>query len=206
MASETDPLGGATRFTYDQAGRLTSTADADGVAQTTTRTTAGGTVEIRETTTLGRVSTFRTESVSGGITRTFVGPDGAATTETTGADGARSITFADGSTLALGSVASSTWGISAPVLTPQVATRPDGVVSRTDVVQTLESTGGLPYALAGSVTTTVSGQTWVQTFDPSGRTSTLVDPAGRKSVDGYDADGRLVSSSGPGSPRMLPSQ
>jgi RHS repeat-associated protein len=202
VTSETDPVGGVTRFGYDQAGRLASSTDADGVAQLTARSASETTVEIRETTTLGRVSTFRTAAESGGIQRTFVGPDGATTSETTSADGARSITFADGSSLALGTVASDTWGMSAPVLTPQVATRPDGVVSKTDVAQALKSTGGLPYALAGSITSTVNGQAWVQTFDPSARTSTLVDPAGRKLVDGYDADGRLVSSSGPSSPTV----
>ena len=200
VTSETDPVGGVTRFTYDQAGRLAGSTDADGVAQLTARTTSGGAVETRETTTLGRVSTFRTESVGGGIRRTFVGPDGATTTETTGADGARSITFPDGSSLALGAKPSNTWGMSAPILTPQVATRPDGVVSRTDVVQALNPTGGLPYALAGSITSTVNGQAWVQTFDPGARTSTLVDPAGRRLVDGYDTAGHLVSSSGPGTP------
>ena len=192
VTSETDPLGNVTRFTYDQAGRLASSTDADGVAQTATRTTTGTSVEIRETTTLGRVSTFRTESVSGGIRRTFVGPDGATTTETTNADGSRSITFSDGTTLALGAKASSAWGMSAPVLTPQVSTRPDGVVSKTEIVQALTPTGGLPYALAGTITSTVNGQAWVQTFDPAARTVTLLDPAGRKSVDAYDPGGHLV--------------
>ncbi|HEY4227980.1 MAG TPA: RHS repeat-associated core domain-containing protein, partial [Candidatus Limnocylindrales bacterium] len=202
VTSETDPVGGVTRFTYDQAGRLASTTDADGVAQLTAQTTSGAAVEIRETTTLGRVTTFRTEPVDGGIVRTFIGPDGAATTEMTGADGARSITFADGSKLTLGAQSSRSWGMAAPILTPQVATRPDGVAAKTDVVQALQSTGGLPYALAGSVTSTVNGQAWVETFDPSARTSTLVDPAGRRQVNAYDAGGRLVASSGPGSPPM----
>ena len=202
VTSETDPVGGVTRFSYDQAGRLASSTDADGVAQLTARTTSGATIEISETTTLGRVSKFRTGSTSGGIQRTFIGPDGATTTETVGADGTRSITFADGSTLTLGAEASSTWDMSAPVLTPQVATRPDGVVSKTDVAEDLESTDGLPYELAGAIKTTVNGQDWVQTFDPSARTSTLVDPAGRKQVNGYDADGRLISTSGPATPTM----
>ena len=131
-----------------------------------------------------------------------VGPDGATTTETTNNDGSRSISFADGTTLALGAKASNTWGMAAPVLTPEVATRPDGVVSKTDVMQALASSGGLPYALTGTITSTVNGQAWTQAFDPTARTVTLLDPAGRKSVDAYDPDGHLVSSSAPGSPTV----
>jgi RHS repeat-associated protein len=202
VTSETDPLGNVTRLTYDQAGRLTSSMDADGVGQSATRTATAASITILETTILGRVSTFRTESAGGGTRRTFIGPDGATTTETTNADDSRSITFSDGTTLALGAKASSAWGMSAPVLTPAVATRPDGVVSRTEVVQALASSGGLPYAQAGSITSKVNGQAWVQTFDPAARTITLLDPAGRKSVAAYDPDGHLVASSAPNSPSV----
>jgi RHS repeat-associated protein len=199
VRSQTDALGTVTRFTYDAAGRLGSTTDADGVTQRLARIDISGGFEVRVSTPQGRVTTYRSESVGGGVRRTFIGPDGATTTETTAADGSRAITLPDGTARSIGAVPSPIWGSTAPVLTPDVETRPDKVVSQTEVNQDLKENGGMPYMLSGSITTSINGQAWVETFDPAGRTVTQSDPLGRKTVQTYDAVGRLVAQSSPGS-------
>jgi RHS repeat-associated protein len=198
ITSETDALGGVTRFTYDGTGRLVAATDADGVTQQLSQTATATRIEIRASSAQGRISTYRSESVGGGVRRTFIGPDGATTTETAAPDGSRSVTLPDGTSRSVGAVPSASWGLAAPIQTPDVETRPDGVVSRSEVEQNLSASGGLPYDLSGSIKTTVNGQTWVRKFDAATRTATLVDPVGRKSIQSFDAGGRLVASSAPG--------
>ena len=200
VTSETDALGGVSRYTYDQDGRLVASSDADGVTQQLVRTATATSIAVTATTALGRVTTYRTEAVGSGITRTVIAPDGTTTAETIAADGSRSINEPDGTTRTIGAVASSAWGTAAPVLTPDVTKRPDGVTASTQVQQALQEVGGLPYALKGTSTTTVNGGAWTTTFDPTGRTTTLVDPVGRRTTATYDAAGRIVAESAPGVP------
>jgi RHS repeat-associated protein len=198
VSAETDPMGGTTHFIYDQAGRLAGLTDPDGVAQQWTHAGTSTSDEVTATTTLGHVSTYRTESVADGIRRTYVGPDGATTTETMSADGTRSIALPDGSTRTIGMTPSAVWGLSVPILSPDVTTRSDGTISTTDIAQDLKTAAGLPYTLTGSITTTLNGAASVETFDPASATTTLADPVGRKTVDTFDPDGHLVSAAAPG--------
>ncbi len=198
VTSWTDALGGVSRFTYDQDGRLVAASDADGVTAQFTRSATAGSVEVKVTTALGRTTTYRSESGSGGITRSVVAADGTTTTEATAADGSRSLSLPDGTTRTIGLTASSIWGTAAPLLTPDVTKRPDGVTSTTAVKAALTEIGGLPYTVSGTVSTTVNGATSIERFDPVARTMTLVDGAGRRTVDTYDPAGRLVSESAPG--------
>jgi RHS repeat-associated protein len=197
LASETDPMGAVTRFDYDAYGRLATTTDPDGVVTHVTTTLSDTAYQVTQTTALGRTSTYRTSAGPGGISRTFTGPDGATTTGTEDPGGGRTVTFPDGTALAVSAVASSEWGVDAPVAATSVRTRPDGVTTHTTVSEALAPTGGLPYAVAGNVTTTVDGQAWVEAYDPSARTATLTGPAGQKAVETYDESGRLVSATGP---------
>ena len=198
VTSWTDALGGVSRFTYDQDGRLVAASDADGVTAQFSRSTTASSVEVKVTSALGRTTTYRSESGSGRITRSVVAADGTTTTETTAADGSRSVSLPDGTTRTLGSTASSVWGTAAPLLTPDVTKRPDGVTSTTAVKAALTEIGGLPYTVSGTVSTTVNGATSVETFDPGSRTTTTVDGAGRRTVDTYDAAGRVLSETAPG--------
>jgi RHS repeat-associated protein len=198
VTSETDPLGGVSRFTYDQDGRLVAASDADGVTAQFSRSATAGSVEVKVTSALGRTITYRSTSGSGGITRSVVAADGTTTTEATAADGSRSVSLPDGTARTIGLTASSVWGTAAPLLTPDVTKRPDGVTSTTAVTEALTEIGGLPYTVSGMVSTTINGATSVETFDPGARTATTVDGAGRRTVDTYDPAGRLVSESAPG--------
>ena len=193
VTGETDALGGVTRFTYDQDGRLVASSDADGVTVQRARSETADGVEIRATTALGRTTTYEAESVAGGIRRTLTAPDGTATTETTATDGTRTLTLPDGTTRTIGSIASAGWGMAAPLLTPDATRRSDGVTSTTTVAQQLSQVGGVPYALSGTVTTTRNGAATVESFDPTARTATTVDPAGRRTLVTFDPNGRMVS-------------
>ncbi len=198
VTSWTDALGGVSRFTYDQDGRLVAASDADGVTAQSSRSATAGSVEVKVTSALGRTTTYRTESGSGGITRSVVAADGTTTTEVTAADGSRSVSLPDGTTRTIGMTASSVWGTAAPLLTPDVTKRPDGVTSITAVTEAVTEIGGLPYTVSGTVSTTVNGATSTETFDPSSRATSTVDGAGRRTVDTYDTAGRVVSETAPG--------
>ena len=199
VTAETDPLGGVTKFQYDGSGRLVSSTDADGVAERLSRTTIAGGVEVRVTTALGRVSVFRAEHAGGGVRLTDIAPGGATTAETIAGNGSRSLSLPDGTRHQIGAVPSVVWGLAAPLLTPDVETRPGGVTSRTTVSEDLHERGGSPYAVSGSVTTTFNGEPTVETFDPVSLTTTVTDPVGRQTVDTYDAHGRVVATRAPGS-------
>ena len=199
VTSETDPLGGVTKFQYDGSGRLSSSTDADGVTERLSHTTIAGGADVRVTSALGRVALYRSVHSGGGLRLTYIAPGGVTTVETIAANGSRSLSLPDGTHQQIGVVPSMVWGLAAPLLTPDVETRSGGVTSRTAVSEKLHERSGLPYTVAGSLTTRSNGKSTIETFDPVSRTTTVTDPSGRQTIDTYDAHGRLVASSGPGS-------
>ncbi len=197
ITSETDAMGAMTHFAYDSRGRLTSETDPDGVVQRLQWVAVANGFEVRVSTARGRVSIYRSERAGNVIQRSYVAAGGATTIETVSSDGTRRLKMPDGTTRTVGAVGSSEWGAAAPLLTPDVTTWPGGVSSRTEITQNLREQGGSPYTLSGSVTITVNGRRWVQTFDPSARSVTLTDPVGRRSIDTYDDRGLLLSATAP---------
>ena len=169
------------------------------MAQQWTNTASPTSDEVKVVTTLGRTSTYRSEAVDGGIRRTYSGPDGMTTTETTASNGVRSLVLGDGTKRTIGIAPSSAWGLDAPVLSPDVTTRPDGVVSTTTIAQDLKELNGLPYSLSGTITTTLNGAATVETFDPTSATTTVADPVGRKTTTTYDPTGISLRPPAPGS-------
>jgi YD repeat-containing protein len=131
LTSATDALGGVTRFDIDASGLLVSTTDADGVAQQLSRMATATSIEVRVKTAMGQISTYRTEQVAGGVRRAFIGADGATTTETAASNGSLSVALSNGTTYRIGAAPSAIWGPAAPVLTPNVETKPDGTTSQT---------------------------------------------------------------------------
>jgi YD repeat-containing protein len=195
----TDPTDAVTRFTYDESHRLATTTDPDAVVQTFETKASAASFEIRASTKLERHWSYRAEAISGGLRRTFTARDGTTTIETTDSNGAREIELADGTRFHIGALPNPVWRMAAPILAPVVQTRTDGVTTRREIKYNLQPQRGLPYLLAGSMTTVINGQPWTQNFDPTQRTSTLTDPAERKTVLRFDESGRILSYSVHGS-------
>ena len=198
VESETDPAGGLRRYVYDAASRLASATDADGVTRSYERKESNDRLEISVSTLLGRRWSYSTVSVKGGIQRAYLRPDGTQTLETTDPRGGRALRFPDGTTWTVGAVASPAWGTAAPLLTPLVKSRTDGVTWRREVTYEPQAGQAPPYALAGTVTAVINGLAWTRHFDPAARTADVVDPAGRRTAWQYDGHGRLLSYSAPG--------
>ncbi len=78
----------------------------------------------RSRTTRAGTATYRSERSGNEIVRTYVDPSGATTVETSASDGSRALQPPDGTTDVIGAVASPVWGLAAPMLTPEVETRP----------------------------------------------------------------------------------
>src|SRR5712671_1728394 len=198
VESETNPTGDVQRFTYDSSGHLTSAVDADGVMQWYERKGSGDSLEVGIVTALDRHWVYRAESVRGGVRRTFIRPDGTENRQTSDPHGNRVLNLADGTIWNIGAVANPVWGMTSPILTPIVETRPDGVGSQRETKYNQQAERSLPYVLPGSVITTINGQQWTQHFDPAQRRAEVSDPNGRRTVLQYDERGRLLNYSAPG--------
>lgn len=196
-----DPTGGVTNYVYDDAGRLASTKDPDGVTMTYTRTATANSVEVRSTTALGSVTAYRSEVTAAGRVQTYTAPDGARTTVSTDASGKHTIALADGTRIALGEQPDPRWGADAPIPSPTDVTRPDGATRHTTTTVSVTAASGDPLAVsAWSRTDSAAGGTWTETAAAGSLTITWSDPAGRKSTQTYDKAGRLVSQIVPGRP------
>ena len=196
-----DATGGVTTYGYDDAGRLASATDPDGVAVTYTRIATADAIEVRSTTALGRVTTYRTERSGAGRVQAYAAPDGTRTTVSTDSTGQRAIALPDGAKIALGAQPDPRWGMDAPIATPVDETRPDGVTRNTTTTVAVTTAPGDPLAVsAWSLTTDVDGSRWLQKADPATRTITWSDPASRTTAQTYDTAGRMVSQTAPGQP------
>jgi RHS repeat-associated protein len=192
VTSYADAAGGVTWYAYDDVGRLSSLTDPDGVTLRYDRQASAERVEVRVTTPLGRVRVYRAERVAGSLQRTSVAASGATTTLATDPGRSGTLTLPDGTTRTFGLQPDPRFGLQAPIRTPLVEARPDGVQRRTEVA-VVAATGADPLRLTRwSRATTIDGHAWTETLDPPSRTISTTDPVGRRSTRGYDDAGRIV--------------
>ena len=201
VTSYGDAAGGVTRYAYDPEGRLSSVIDPDGVELRYDRQAGADRVEVQVTTPLGRARIYHAERVADGLRRTYVDAGGATTSLATDAAGSSTLSLPEGTTRTFGLQPDPRFGLQAPIRTPVVETRPDGVRRQTEVSETAEATGGDQLRLSRwSRTTKIDGQTWSETLDPATRTISTTDPDGRRTTRAYDEAGRLVLTTEPGRP------
>ncbi len=201
VTSVTWPTGGLSQYEYDSAGRLSATKDPDGVRVQWQRTAADGSVEISVASAGGISSTYRSEQVAGSLRRTYIAPDGTTTVEDEDAGGHRAVVLPDGTKINLGAQPDPRWGMQAPILTPFVQTRPDGVEYRAETTRTADvPSGGSLFEAQTSASYTADGSTWLETYDPTTRTLTATDPEQRVSSATFDDADRVVAAVAPGQP------
>jgi RHS repeat-associated protein len=195
------PTSGLTGYEYDESGRLTEVHDPDGVVLRYEGAISDSAVETRISLPLGGQLSFAARTTAAGIERSFTGAGGATDTLVEAPDGQRSVHLADGTVVAVGLRPDDRWALSAPIVTPQVTTRADGVVQRVERAVALTFAASDPlHPSAWSRTTTIDDQAWVDRFDPAARTRTVTDPSGLASSTTYDTLGRIVGRSIPGEP------
>ena len=181
LERDTDPASGFTELErsegYDSATRIVST--------TVTKTSA-----------LGQVTTYLTEELPGGAKRqTTTGPDGVAVSMLQIPGGARTVTYADGSTASLVETSDPRFGMQAPVPKTVTLATPGGLTQAT--VSTQEVTARNPQTqepTAITSTLTVNGRTTTSVRDLPGRKVTVTTPGGRVGETFYDAFGRVTES------------
>jgi RHS repeat-associated protein len=183
LTSFTDPKGGVRRYTYDALGRLTRAEDPAGGFVTLARTTTATGFQVAQTAALGRDTTFLVERLpTGGQRHVMVSPNGLQTETRIGADGARTVTYAEGTTTTYRPGPDPRWGMQAPLDTSQSIRTPrnltyTSIVSR---VATLTDPNN-PLSLATLTDTlSVNGRTYTRVYDAATRTLTSTSPLGRQ--------------------------
>ena len=201
IESSRSSAGNQTTFSYDDAGRLASSTDADGVATQFDRTTVADGFEVHVTTSLGRVSTVRHQEIAGTSVRTFTTPSGLTTRLDIEPAGSRTVTYPDGTVVSVGYQLHPRWGAAAGIPTPYVERRPDGTEHREEIGAVVASgPGEEPYGRPWHKEVLVDGQPWVQSYDPTLRRLSWADPAGRETSDTFDEVGRIIARVSPGEP------
>ena len=189
---------GAVSFAWDEAGRLRSATDGDGVSRTLEFASTSGSVTITSTDKNDGTATFRAERSGDVLRQTFTDTDATVTQLETSTDGSTRLVEADGTVTTVGAVAHPRWGLAAPIRTPLVETRPDGTVHRVETVTTLATGTPEPAGGAWQAGFTIDGQRYVEAYDPATRTLTSTDPAGRQGSSTFDSEARLTSQRLPG--------
>ena len=126
MTKFTDPRNGVHTFEWDPLGRLTRDVEADGSAQTLTRTVAGGVTTVVHATGENRKTTYKVERTNdGSIKRSVANETGQTTVTVVGNDGVTTVTRPDGTVATSEEGPDPRFGMQAPVLARMTITLPE---------------------------------------------------------------------------------
>ncbi len=201
LATLADPKSQIHRFTYDALGRLTRDDDPAGGFSALSRIETKTTSTVSFTTALGRVTTYRTETLpTGGSRRFTTDPSGLQTQDQLGTDGSRTLTTPDGMVTTLSEGPDPRFGMQAPLPKAITVTTPGGLRSTVLASRTvaLSNADDLLSLATRTDTVIVNGRTSTSTFNAVQRTLTDRTPVGRQTVRTLDALGRLVQTQATG--------
>ena len=202
MASFADARGKTSHFAFDADGRLAQDTDPIGGAQSLVRTTGDDQFTVTRTTTLGRVTTYVSQSLPGNSRkRTTIAPDAAQSLSVDTVDaGTMHAVTATGMTTDRVLQPDPRFGMSAPITASTTVQTPAGrsLVASSSLVVTLSSPGD-PLSLSSSTSTqTLDGHTTASQYTASTHTFVTTTPAGRTATTTIDDLGRMVASHVPG--------
>ncbi|MEM7483436.1 MAG: hypothetical protein AAF481_19920, partial [Acidobacteriota bacterium] len=197
-----DPLSRETTFRYAPDGRLDRDTDPAGGftdlvrSESYSETTGIQSTTVTKTSAEGRVTTYVTEELPGGVRRsTVTQPDGTQTVAEQHLDGSREVTSADGVVSRIVETSDPRLGMQAPVVNEVVMTTPGGLTYRT--VSDRQTTATDPQtgeATEITSTSTINDHTVLTVLDLVARTVTTTTPESRVGVSTYDEYGRMVES------------
>ncbi|MBI2569488.1 MAG: hypothetical protein HYV63_20950, partial [Candidatus Schekmanbacteria bacterium] len=175
-----------TSYAYDDLGLLVSGEDAVTGGKAFAAGSQGAARTVTGTTALGRTAIHSVEELGEGETARSV-TDGAGnrTAWVESAGGSRTVTFPDGTEMAVTVEPDPRWGLLAPVAR-QTTIRTPGGLERVETVS-VDAPAGIGGAL--TVAHTVNGSTVTTAFDPVENTVTRTTEMGRTSVMSLDAAG-----------------
>jgi RHS repeat-associated protein len=192
LTGVTRPRGQLSSYGYDPQGRLTSVTDPTGAIKTLSRSGTNLDFTVTMTTGLGRTTTYRVERLQTGDQRlTTTAPDGTQTVALLAADGAQSLTEADGSKLSIQLGPDPRWGMRAALASQVTLTTPAGKTSTTTTQRdvTLGPSNTVLDVKSMTQTMILNGRPFTTVFDGAAHTLTSTSPGGRRqilTVDNHD--------------------
>jgi YD repeat-containing protein len=182
LSTYTDARQNMHTFQYDASGRLQQDNDPLGGAKTLSRTEDATGATVTLTTSLSRITTFRTERLANGDlhNRTTL-PDGTRTDIVQHVDGRVVAQLPDGMTDTYILAPDPRWGMLAPVVASETITSPSGLTETTTESRAVTLAGsGNPFAFSETDSLASNGHTFTWKYDSAGRTITTTTPAGRQ--------------------------
>lgn len=190
-----NPNGHGTEMFYNSDGRLIHHFDEQGHEQTLTRNTNPNGYTVQHTSPLGRVSTYETERLSGGVQhgRTS-GPDQLVTETFVYSNGTRTLTTPDGTTMSVTEQPDSRFGASASYISALTIALPSGRTYSMTAGRANVLSGADPLALVSQTETrTVNGRAYSATFSRSTGALSGTTPEGRQLQMTLDGNGLPTS-------------
>jgi RHS repeat-associated protein len=201
LASMTDAKGQTHSFGYDGVGRLVHDQDPAGGFKDLARTSDAAGAHVTVTTALGRVSTYASGALlTGDETRSSLLPDGTQASSTRSANGTRTATRADGTTVTIKRGPDPRFGMQVPIVVSEIVKTPGNLtrtVLRARTAPLADPTDLLSFTTVTD-TTTVNGHSTQSVFDKALGTITTTSPLGRQSTTVLDAKGRVIEVQVPG--------
>ncbi|MBI3414179.1 MAG: hypothetical protein HY043_02475 [Verrucomicrobia bacterium] len=192
----TDPRGKASIYTYDAQGLLFHDADPAGGAQTLARVVTTNSFTVTRTTALSRTTAHKVENFPGNVhQRTVTAPDGTQTQSTESIDaGTTHMTSSDGTISDRTFGPDPRFGMASPVLKNYTVKFPSSLqMTATSTRSAVLTNAPDPLSVDTlTATTTINGQTILNTYTAATRTIATTTPAGRAHTITLDSLGRFA--------------